>query len=83
VYSLFYHSAYINAQLVWLLVKNFWWEVVAHAFNPRTWEEKTGGFLSLRPAWSTKVNSRTARALQRNPVWKNIQTKKQNKTKNF
>jgi hypothetical protein len=28
--------------------------VVAHAFNPSTREAETGGFLSLRPAWSTK-----------------------------
>jgi hypothetical protein len=28
--------------------------VVARAFNPSTWEAKTGGFLSLRPAWSTE-----------------------------
>jgi hypothetical protein len=28
--------------------------VVAHAFNPSTWEAEEGGFLSLRPAWSTK-----------------------------
>ena len=28
--------------------------VVAHAFNPRTWEAEAGGFLSSRPAWSTK-----------------------------
>jgi hypothetical protein len=28
--------------------------VVAHAFNPSTREAKAGGFLSLRPAWSTK-----------------------------
>jgi hypothetical protein len=27
---------------------------VAHAFNPSTWEAEAGGFLSLRPAWSTK-----------------------------
>jgi hypothetical protein len=26
--------------------------VVAHAFNPSTWEAEAGGF--LRPAWSTK-----------------------------
>jgi hypothetical protein len=35
--------------------------VVAHAFNPSTWEAESGGFLS----------SRTARATQRNPVLKN------------
>jgi hypothetical protein len=28
--------------------------VVAHAFNPSTWEAEAGGFLSLRPAWSTE-----------------------------
>jgi hypothetical protein len=28
--------------------------VVAHAFNPSTWEAETGRFLSLRPAWSTE-----------------------------
>jgi hypothetical protein len=26
--------------------------VVAHAFNPSTWEAETGRFLSSRPAWS-------------------------------
>jgi hypothetical protein len=28
--------------------------VVAHAFNPSTWEAEAGGFLSSRPFWSTK-----------------------------
>ena len=28
--------------------------VVAHAFNPNTLETEAGGFLGLRPAWSTK-----------------------------
>jgi major histocompatibility complex class I len=28
--------------------------VVAHAFNPSTWEAEEGGFLSSRPAWSTE-----------------------------
>jgi hypothetical protein len=28
--------------------------VVANAFNPSTWEAEAGGFLSLRPAWSTE-----------------------------
>jgi hypothetical protein len=30
------------------------WAVVAHAFNPSTWEAEASGFLSSRPAWSTK-----------------------------
>jgi hypothetical protein len=57
--------------------------VVAHALNHST--QEAGRFLSSRPAWSTKwVPSRTARAIQRNPVSKtNKQTnkQKQNKTK--
>ena len=40
--------------------------MVAHAFNPSTWEAEAGGFLS----------SRTARATQRNPVSKNQKRKK-------
>jgi hypothetical protein len=28
--------------------------VVAHTFNPSTWEAEAGGFLSSRPSWSTK-----------------------------
>jgi hypothetical protein len=28
--------------------------MVAHAFNPGTREAEAGGFLNLRPAWSTK-----------------------------
>jgi hypothetical protein len=28
--------------------------VVAHTFNPSTWEAEAGGFLSSRPAWSTE-----------------------------
>jgi hypothetical protein len=28
--------------------------VVAHAFNPSTWEAEPGRFLSSRPAWSIK-----------------------------
>jgi major histocompatibility complex class I len=28
--------------------------VVAHTFNPSTWATEAGGFLSLRPAWSTE-----------------------------
>jgi hypothetical protein len=28
--------------------------VVVHTFNPSTQEAEAGGFLSLRPAWSTE-----------------------------
>jgi hypothetical protein len=48
--------------------------VVAHAFNPSTWEAEAGRFLSSRPAWSTEP--RTARETQRNPALKNQKKKK-------
>jgi major histocompatibility complex class I len=28
--------------------------VVAHTFNPSTWETEAGRFLNSRPAWSTE-----------------------------
>ena len=46
--------------------------MVAHAFNPSTWEAEASLVYT--------VSSRTARATQRNPVLKN--KTKQNKTKN-
>ena len=59
--------------------KNNWtsWAVVAHAFNHSNWELEAGGFLSLRPAY--RVSTRTARAIQRNPVFKNQKPKKKKK----
>jgi hypothetical protein len=45
--------------------------VVAHAFNPSTWEAEETSLVY-------KVSSRTARATQRNPV---LKKKKQNKIK--
>jgi major histocompatibility complex class I len=33
---------------------SLWPGVVVHTFNPSTWEAEAGGFLSLRPAWSTE-----------------------------
>ena len=57
---------------------------MAHAFNPSTQEAEAeveaGGFLSLRPAWSTKLSFRTARAIQRNPVSKKNQKNKNKQT---
>jgi hypothetical protein len=43
--------------------------VVAHTFNPSTREAEAGGLLNLRPGLVYRVSSRTARAIQRNPVW--------------
>jgi hypothetical protein len=55
--------------------------MVAHAFDPSTLEAEAGGFLSLRSAWSTKVSSRTARAIQKNPVPKKKEKKKKKERK--
>jgi hypothetical protein len=39
--------------LAWATKKDeFKPDVVAHTFNPSTWEAEAGEFLSLRPAWS-------------------------------
>lgn len=42
--------------------------VVVHAFNPKASGTKTGRSLNARTAWSTELNSRTARTIQRDPV---------------
>jgi hypothetical protein len=54
--------------------------VVAHAFNPSTGEAEAGRFLSFEASLVYKVNSRTARATQRNPISKN-QNQNQKKKK--
>jgi hypothetical protein len=38
----------------WTLKKSSQPGMVAHAFNPSTWEAEAGEFLSSRPAWSTE-----------------------------
>jgi hypothetical protein len=60
--------------------------VVAHAFNPSTWKAEAGGFLSLRPAWSTEwVPGQPG--LHRETLSQNKQTNKQktqtNKKRNY
>jgi hypothetical protein len=45
--------------------------VVAHAFNPSTWEAEAGGgrwISEFEASLVYKMSSRTARAIQRNPV---------------
>jgi hypothetical protein len=55
--------------------------MVAHAFNPNTWEAEAGEFLSLgvRASLVYRVSSKTVRAIQRNPVLKNQKKKKKKK----
>jgi hypothetical protein len=50
------------------------WVVVEHDFNPSTQEAKEGRFLMNKASLVYRVNSRTARATQSNPVSKNIKT---------
>jgi hypothetical protein len=56
--------------------------VVAHAFNPSTWEAEADGFLEFEASLVYRVSSRTATATQRNPVSKNQKKKKKKKKKN-
>ena len=45
--------------------------MVAHAFNPSTPEAEAGGFLISEASLGYRVSSRTAKAIQRNPISKN------------
>jgi hypothetical protein len=54
--------------------------MVAHAFNPSTREAEAGGFLSSRPAWSTKWVPEQPELHRETLSWKT--NKKQNKNKN-
>jgi hypothetical protein len=61
--------------------------VVAHTFNPSTWETEAGRFLSSRPAWSTEwvpgqPGLHRETLSQKNKTNKTKKTK-QNKTKKF
>jgi hypothetical protein len=40
--------------VIGIKIERLSWSVLAHAFNPSTWEAEAGGFLSLRLAWSTE-----------------------------
>jgi hypothetical protein len=48
------HVVNIQAEHPYTLKKKKSPGVVAHTFNPSTREAEGGGFLSSRPAWSTK-----------------------------
>jgi hypothetical protein len=47
--------------------------VVVHAFNPSTWEAEARQISEFKASLVYKVSSRTARAIQRNPVSKTKQ----------
>jgi hypothetical protein len=47
------HVRYPEYQILTLRIKTVL-GMVAHAFNPSTWEAEAGRFLSSRPAWSTE-----------------------------
>jgi hypothetical protein len=42
--------------------------VMAHTFNPSTWEAEAGEISEFKASLVYRVSSRTARATQRNPV---------------
>jgi hypothetical protein len=53
--------------------------VVAHAFNPSTWEGRGRWISELETSLVYRVSSRTARDIQRNPVSKIKKKKKKTK----
>jgi hypothetical protein len=63
--------------------------MVAHTFNPSTREAEAGGFLSSRPAWSTKwfpgqsgiYREALSRKTKQNKTKQNPKTPKPNQTK--
>ena len=57
------------------------WAVVAHAFNPSTWEAEAGRFLSLRWACSTKWIPGQPGLHRETQSWKQQQQKKNKQTK--
>jgi hypothetical protein len=50
--------------------------VVAHAFNPSTWEEEASTFLSSRPTWSTEFQD--SQGYTEKPCLKKPKKKKKN-----
>jgi hypothetical protein len=54
------------------------WVVVAHAFNPSTREAGGKQISEFEASLVYKVSSRTARAIQRNPISKNKKKKEKN-----
>ena len=55
--------------------------MVAHAFNPSTWEAEAGTPMNLRPTWSTEWVSGEPE-LQRETLFQNKQTNKQKTQQN-
>ena len=43
-----------HLSIILLKMLSFGQAVVAHTFNPSTWEAEAGRLLSLGPAWSTE-----------------------------
>jgi hypothetical protein len=58
------------------------WAVVVHAFNRSTQEAEAGGFLSLRPAWSTELVPEQPGLLRETLSQKTKASKQTNKQKN-
>jgi hypothetical protein len=53
---------------------------VAHAFNPSSWGGRGRQISEFKASLVYKVSSRTARAIQRNPVSEKNKTKQNKKT---
>ena len=56
--------------------QGFWWAVVAHACNPSTLGGRGRQISEFEASLVYRVSSRTARAIQRNPVSRKANLKK-------
>jgi hypothetical protein len=81
--TLLLYKSITSLLIILYLKRNFHWAVVAHAFNPSTWEAEAGRFLSSRPAWSTEFQDSQGytekRCLKKPNQTKPNQTKKKKK----
>jgi hypothetical protein len=57
--------------------------MVAHAFNPSTWEAEAGEFLEFEASLVYRVSSRTARTTQKNHVSEKIPKNKKKQKQNL
>jgi hypothetical protein len=76
-------NIFFKTYTCFFLIKNIFGRrtVVAHAFNPSTWEVEAGRFLSSRPGWSTEWVPGQPGLYRKTPVSKNQKTKTKTKTK--
>jgi hypothetical protein len=74
-YSMSSEARKTESRMADMKISYFSQAVLTHAFNPSTWEGEAGRFSEFEASLVYRVSSRTARAIQRNPVSKNQKRK--------